>query len=408
MVGMFTLCALLLVSQGVQGEYRMRVNDERVIDGRSVANVSIGSEAIASAKLSRDQRTLIITALSPGTTTLTITYRTGRRRVVRIVVYALEVKKVAREIKQMLRGMEGVAVRVMGEDQIRLDGAVYAERDLARIEKISAFYGGALLNLVELDPRYVQAVRLVELEFNFAEIRRTQSGSWGINWFNGQIAAVANPNLNIEYSDPANMGNDLITNAALTVTGEFPLEIDYLTARGWATTHDTHRVVVGDGSEGRYEAGGQLNIQVAGNVGGAVETIPFGTLIKLKPRLGRDDMVELGIEAEVSDLDFTSAVGGVPSLRTNRISSKVVLKLTETLALTGLIRRQDSSDRSGIIGLNRIPILGYFFSSEDWLKSRTEAVLFITPRLVKAGTPAQSQAVDRVLSRIIEFADEDF
>ena len=356
----------------------------------------------------RIKRTLIITGVSPGSTTLTLTYSGGRRRVARIIVYALDVRRVVKEIERMSRGIEGVSVQVIGEDQIQLDGSVYSRRDIERLQKIADFYGGAVLNLVELDPQYVQAKRLVELEFNFAEMRRARNGSWGINWFNGQLAAVGSPNLNVQYNNPADeSGNDLLTNLTVTVTGQFPLEIDYLTARGWATTHDTHRVVVGDGNNAEYQAGGQLNVQVAGNVGGQLEIIPFGTIIKVKPRLGRDEVVELDLNTEVSDLDFTAVVSGVPSLRTNRITSKVVMKLGETLALTGLIRRQDSSDRAGIIGLERIPILGYFFSSEDWVNNRTEAVLFITPRIVEPSSPRQKQAVDRVLSRIIEYAGED-
>ena len=404
--GASILCALMAVSQGNLREYRIKVNEERVINAAGLSNLSIGNENIALAKLSRDQKTLIVTGLSPGTTTLTLTYKSGRRRVARIIVFALDVKRVVQDIKRMARGIEGVSIEALGVDQIQLDGSVYSQRDLDRINKISEFYGGAVLNLVELDPRYVQSKRLVELEFNFAEIRKSRNGSWGINWFNGQIAAVGAPSLNLSYADPP--GGDFVTDLTVAVTGQFPLEIDYLTARGWATTHDTHRVVVGDGSEASYEAGGQLNVQVVGNVGGQVEIIPFGTLLKLTPRLGRDNEVELAINAEVSDLDFTAVVNGIPSLRTNRIQSKVVMKIDETLALTGLVRRQDSSDRNGILGLSEIPILGYFFSSEDWVKDRTEAVLFITPRVVQATSPSQKQAVDRVLSKIVEYADEDY
>lgn len=407
-VGVSVLCALMTVSQGTLREYRIKVNEERVLDASGLSNLSIGNENIALAKLSRDQKTLIITGLSPGTTTLTLTYRSGRRRTARIVVFSIDARRVVRDLEKMARGIEGVSIEVLGVDQIKIDGSVYSQRDLNRISKITDFYGGAVLNLVELDPRYVEAKRLVELEFNFAEMRKSRGGSWGINWFNGQIAATGNPNFNLQWSEPPGMDGDLVSNLTVAVTGQFPFEIDYLTTRGWATTHDTHRVVVGDGAEASYQAGGQLNVQVVGNIGGQLERIPFGTLIKLTPRLGRDDVVELTLGIEVSDLDFTNAVAGVPSLRTNRVDSKVVMKVNETLALTGLIRRSEVSDRNGMIGLSEIPILGYFFGSEDWLKDRTDAVLFITPRIVQAGSPSQKQAVDRVLSRIAEYADTDY
>lgn len=397
--------ATLLCSQ-TGDTLELRINEERTISGENVKSVSVGNPGIAQVKISEDQNTLIVGGIAPGETTLTVLYRGGERRTLRVLVTAIDVVRVVDEINQMTRGIEGVSVSALGRDRVRIDGFAYSERDLERIKKIAASYGPAVINLVELDRLYVRTGKAIELEFNFAELRRSDGGRWGIDWNNGQIGVSADGRFGgsiLKTNDPsaADVTDSLLNYAAV---GRIAVTLNYLTAKGWGTVYDTHRVVVMDGTEAKYSAGGQLNVVVSGLNSGELRTIPFGTIVRATPRIGRSNLVDLRLEAEVSTLDQSTIVTGVPALRSNRISTDVTVELGQSIVLSGLITRQDATAVRGIVGLNNIPILGYLFKSEDFLQDRTESVVFITPRLVDNAT-GRTQ-IERVLQSVREAVDD--
>ncbi|MBX2813047.1 MAG: pilus assembly protein N-terminal domain-containing protein [Myxococcales bacterium] len=384
-------------------EIHLNINEEMYLPGRRVQSVSIGNSSIAQVKISSSPHAVIIGGLSPGSTTLTLIKTGGSRTVYRIVVHGIDLQKLVTEIETMTQGIEGVVVQALDRDRVRIDGSVYSQRDLTRVQRITEFYAPNVLNLVELDPLYVKSAKMIEVVFNFAEVRKNNDGNWGINWANGQIGGDASADgLIIRQNSAPTTTNSL----ELRFQGIFPVAINYLTARGHATIYDTHRVLVGDSQEAIYEAGGQLNVVAAGLNAGELRAIPFGTLLKVRPRIGRTGTLELNINGEVSALDNSNIVSGIPALLTNRVQTSVIVKLGQTVAISGLVRREDANAINGIIGLNRIPILGYFFRSDNFRNRRTDAVLFVTPRVVEYGSSHHKQQVDRVLSRVLRYQDE--
>jgi general secretion pathway protein D len=55
----------------------------------------------------------------------------------------------------------------------------------------------------------------------------------------------------------------------------------------------------------------------------------------------------------------------------------------ETLVLGGLIRDNTTSGKSGLPGLQDIPIIGSLFGANQATTNRTELVVLITPRVVR-------------------------
>jgi pilus assembly protein CpaC len=88
------------------------------------------------------------------------------------------------------------------------------------------------------------------------------------------------------------------------------------------------------------------------------------------------------METEVSALDPSTSVDGIPGLFTNRIQSHFDLEQSKTIVLSGLIKSDQSKVTQGIPGLSRLPILGTLFSSQDFRDNKTELLVFVTPEVV--------------------------
>jgi general secretion pathway protein D len=71
-----------------------------------------------------------------------------------------------------------------------------------------------------------------------------------------------------------------------------------------------------------------------------------------------------------------------PSFSNRSIATQLTVQDGDTVALGGAILEQDTIASSGIPFLNRIPVLGLLFGAKSVQKSRTEMIVFLTPRVI--------------------------
>jgi pilus assembly protein CpaC len=101
--------------------------------------------------------------------------------------------------------------------------------------------------------------------------------------------------------------------------------------------------------------------------------------------------IRLELEPEVSSLDFVNALQlqgfRIPALIVRRAGTTVELADGQSFALAGLLSNDMTKIESKIPLLGDIPILGYLFRSQSYLKNETELVFLCTARLVKPLEP---------------------
>jgi pilus assembly protein CpaC len=158
-------------------------------------------------------------------------------------------------------------------------------------------------------------------------------------------------------------------------------------------------VVAASGEEAEFLSGGEIPIPVAvsGAQGGTQITIEwkeFGVKVKFTPTIVDSNVVNLKISPEVSSLDYGNAIeiSGflLPALRARRATTTVELRDQEVLVIGGLLMEQEEEVRTRIPVLGHIPILGYLFSDTRKVKTETELMLVVTPRIVRALPPGSS------------------
>ena len=109
-----------------------------------------------------------------------------------------------------------------------------------------------------------------------------------------------------------------------------------------------------------------------------------GVILRVTPRVNKNGLVQLDIAQEVSDVAPTTTSGvDSPTIQQRKLTSTVVVKNGDTIALGGLIRDNVSETKSGVPILSRIPVLGGLFRDTDHAKNRTELILLITPRVMR-------------------------
>ncbi|MFN9068989.1 MAG: pilus assembly protein, partial [Bdellovibrionales bacterium] len=71
-----------------------------------------------------------------------------------------------------------------------------------------------------------------------------------------------------------------------------------------------------------------------------------------------------------------------PNVERSHVISHFDLAKSQMVALSGILRNQNLSNREGLPFLSRIPILGYLFSSQKFLNHESELVILVEPELM--------------------------
>jgi type IV pilus assembly protein PilQ len=119
---------------------------------------------------------------------------------------------------------------------------------------------------------------------------------------------------------------------------------------------------------------------------GNLREIKAGITLKVTPQVSADGFVLLKIEAKSSTLDFGNSVDGIPAEINREAKAMVLVKDGETVVIGGIMKDTSSNSDTGVPYLKDIPALGWLFKRSSWRKDFEELVVFITPRIMAAGS----------------------
>ena len=119
---------------------------------------------------------------------------------------------------------------------------------------------------------------------------------------------------------------------------------------------------------------------------GSLREIRAGITLKVTPQVSADGFVLLNIEAKSSTLDFANAVENIPAEISREAKANVLVRDGETVVIGGIMKDTSSNSDSGVPYLKDVPVLGWLFKKSSWRKDFEELVVFITPRIIAAGS----------------------
>ncbi len=381
-----------------QTEVAMVVGGQKVISGVGVQSYSEGTPGIIEVKVPADGRKMVLTAQRPGTTTLLLIYNSGRQETLVISVFARSPVSIRNELKTLLANFPGVEVREVG-GRLFLDGAVPAEQDVARIDRIVAMYAGQVATFVTVDPS--QQRTNIKLDLHFVQFSKTTASKAGVNWpanIGAHLNATGQPSVNLLYT------YDFIAHAATTgqlvVTENLLPSLDIMAQRGWAKTNNVVSVITTNGGKAVYHTGGEVNVKISTSLGqSTLQKIPYGVILTVQPRLDpQSGLVIVDIDAEQSNLQPVQGQD-VPGRVLTSTKTNVHLKIGQSIMLSGFTQTDRSVSSNGIPGLMSVPILGYLFRSEATTGDDLENVLFITPTVLDNASADNRQRIEDALKK---------
>ena len=130
-------------------------------------------------------------------------------------------------------------------------------------------------------------------------------------------------------------------------------------------------------------------------VTGSVQYVDVGLSLDVEPTVYMDNDVAIKVNLEVSTIikEVTAGQSGTLAYQigTRNASTLLRLKDGETQILAGLINSAERTTADRIPGLGDMPIVGRLFGSKKNDGEKTEIVLSITPRIIRAQPRAASE-----------------
>jgi len=225
--------------------------------------------------------------------------------------------------------------------------------------------------VLEKDAQALDVAPVVKVQITVAEVRRDFAQKYGLQWPSSYSAKVL-ANGQKEFEDL------LFTASALEQQG-----------RGRILA--SPNIICRSGKEAEFLAGGEFAIKLSNFKMQDVIWKKYGVLLKVRPKADSSGRMSIAIETEVSTIDNSRVVDGIPGLLMNRISSHFDLSRSQTIVLSGLLKNEEGNASEGLPGLSRIPVLGALFGSRDFRENRTELIILVRPTIMREDIPSTTE-----------------
>ena len=241
--------------------------------------------------------------------------------------------------------------------QLQNQAQIKIQNDPLALKKYQSVLSGYGF-LIEVDASQIELAPLVRVKITVAEVKKDQTLQYGMSW------------------------PSVLSAQQLKGQAALDLNLQALENNGTGKILASPNILCRSGKEAEFFAGGEFPIKIMTSRIQDVIWKKYGVILKVKPVADSSGRMSIGIETEVSTIDGSKTVDGVPGLFTNRIQSHFDLNESKTIALSGLIKSEDSQSAQGLPGLSKLPILGPLFGSRDFRENRTELIIFVQPEIV--------------------------
>lgn len=161
------------------------------------------------------------------------------------------------------------------------------------------------------------------------------------------------------------------------------LELQALQTESQGKIVASPRVLTSDRTEATIEQGQEIPYQEATSSGATSTSFKKAVLsLKVKPQITPDSTILMDIQINNDTADFANLSNGVPSLKTKKVNTQVLVENGGTVVIGGIYTQDENEGLSKVPLLGDIPLLGALFRSRTKKDNRTELLVFLTPRVV--------------------------
>jgi pilus assembly protein CpaC len=387
----------------------MFVGEVLTIPVRGVTRVALGSGKTVTATVLENE--VLLLAEAPGDTSLFLWQRSGAVLRYRVKVAQIDTFDAAAHLRSMLASLSTVKVETVGE-QVVLSGSA-AKADLPRVQLAASAYPRTL-NLVKEED--VTLKKMVYLKMQIMEFKKNALENLGVDWqtnIAGPAAALSLDVLNNsrfrfapETLDPTfEVGKGAVaplgtknnaTRAYLGIATTISSRINLAVTNGDAWILAAPELSTRSGGEAKFLAGGQVPLPTVSATGQSNVTFKdYGIRLLIKPVTDDQDNIVALIQTELSAIDPSVSVQGIPGFTTRVTDSEINLKSGQTLVISGLLSQDLNNVINKVPLLGDIPVLGTLFKSTNFRSGRTDLVIFVTPTVTDPASTQNRQRLDK-------------
>jgi type IV pilus assembly protein PilQ len=178
---------------------------------------------------------------------------------------------------------------------------------------------------------------------------------------------------------PAGQFSLILFNAAATQF--LNLEITALEADGKGKIISSPRVLTADQVEALIEQGTEIPYQQASSSGATAVSFRKASLsLRVKPQITPDGNVIMTLDVNKDQPGATTPAG--VQINTKHVKTEVLVENGGTVVIGGIYEQNDRTDVTKVPFFGDLPVLGLLFRNNNTTTSKTELLVFITPRIV--------------------------
>ncbi|WP_374351294.1 type II and III secretion system protein family protein [Chitinimonas sp.] len=404
---------LMIGSVAWADEIRMFVGELKTLPVGKVDRVAIGNGNVISSKV-LDSGELLLLAEKPGDTSLMVW--SGKSRQQHMVrVSQTDSQEAFRVASAMLKDVPGISLGQVAGNVV-VTGSTSKE-NLERISMLGKLYP-QIANLAR--PEDVAMKKMVYIKVQILEMKRSLLEHIGVQWPNsfdgpklgllGNFGATSTQGLYKPSATPgappepiAPIGGVLPVQtgnrglrAYLGINSLINTTINLAKNNGDAYVLAEPELSTRSGGEAKFLAGGQIPLPAVSSTGaGSVEFKDYGIRLTIRPLADDRDNVLANVKTEISSVDSSVSVQGIPGFLTRQTETDINVKNGQTIVMSGLVNSDLSKDISRVPGLGSVPIIGALFRSDNFKSGRTDLVILVTPTVVDPNSTINRERIDK-------------
>lgn len=140
----------------------------------------------------------------------------------------------------------------------------------------------------------------------------------------------------------------------------------------------TPKVVTLNNKAAKISQGQSIPYQTTSAEGTKTEFVEAALTLEVTPHITADGSVSMKIKAS----NNSPGTGSPPPINKKEATTELVVSNGDTTVIGGIYVDSDTENDTGVPFLSDIPLLGWLFKTNSKLKTKTELLIFITPKIV--------------------------
>jgi len=144
------------------------------------------------------------------------------------------------------------------------------------------------------------------------------------------------------------------------------------------------RVITSNQQKATIQQGVEIPYQEATSSGATSVSFKEAVLqLEVTPQITPDDRIIMDLQVNKDSVG--EIFGGVPSIDTRNVNTRVLVENGETLVLGGIYEQEKGKQTERVPFFGSLPGVGWLFKTEAKTDQKQELLIFVTPKIIKQG-----------------------